>query len=175
MKVRRMMALLALPILLATPVNATEPDPALAAIAGVYKHRFQNGTVQGDEYQSENILEIVPTGPDQAYFRTHLEYFNGHTCDLYGIADWRDGALHFQDRATEGYPACRLRLEVKDGNIVFVDDPDVPCRNDYCGARGSFNLDFKAGEKRRIRYMDRLLASTEYAAAKEAYAARQGQ
>lgn len=172
---KRMIALLMLSVLVAAPAQATEPDPALAAIAGVYKHRFQNGTVQGDKYESENILEIVPTGPDQAYFRTHLEYFNGHSCDLYGIADWHDGALHFQDKPQGDYPACRLRLEVKDGNIVFVDDPDAPCRNDYCGARGSFDLDFKASEKRRIRYMDRLLASEEYAAAKEAYAVRHGE
>lgn len=168
----RLITLLTLLISMTGAALAAEAPADLAAIEGVYKHRFQNGTVQGDKYVSENILEIVPTGPDQAYFRTHLEYFNGHVCDLYGIADWRDGALHFEDTPIRDYPACRLRMEVKGGDIIFVDDKDVPCRNDYCGARGSFGVDFKAGEKRRIRYMERLLQSKEYVAAKEAYEAR---
>lgn len=169
----RLIAVFTLLIPLAGPALAADVSADLAGIAGVYKHRFQNGTVQGEEYESENILEIAPTGSNLAYFRTHLEYFNGHSCDLWGMAEWRDNTLFYQEEETEGYSACRLQLQVKDGDILFMDDPEAPCRDNYCGSRGGFNgVEFKAGQKRQIRYMERLLRSEEFIAAKEAYDSR---
>jgi len=31
----------------------------LDLIAGVYKHRFENGDISGNKYESEDVLEIV--------------------------------------------------------------------------------------------------------------------
>lgn len=170
----RLLVILALAGLLAGAAPAAEKaNPDLAGIEGVYKRRFPNATIQGEEYESEDILEIVPVGPDLAYFRAHLEFYNGHVCDLYGMAEWRDGALVYEEPEADGTAACRLRLEVKGGDITFVDDPDMLCANNYCGARGGFNgAGFTAKQKRTIRYMDRLLRSNEYATAKELYDAR---
>ena len=54
------------------------------ALAGVYKRTFESGNIDGGKYQSENILEIVKVSPSAAYVRTHLEFFNGHVCNIWG-------------------------------------------------------------------------------------------
>ena len=78
--------------------------PALAAdgpidtLAGVYKTQFKNGNIDGGKYDSEDILEIVKVSPTAAYVRTHLEFFNGHVCNIQGVADVEDGALVYRAR-----------------------------------------------------------------------------
>lgn len=145
-------------------VGAAAPPP-LDQLAGVYRERFANGTVDGHDYRSENILEIVPRTPASAYFRTHLEFFNGHSCDIWGIADRQADALVYDGPVNLEGHRCHLRLTVADGKIRFA-DPDGACRADTCGARGGYDgIDFKLGSRQPIRYLDRLLASPEYAEA----------
>src|SRR5258708_32021584 len=56
-------------------------------MAGVYKTKFKNALVGGETYVSENVLEIVPVRGRAAYFRIHLEFYNGHECAISGIAE----------------------------------------------------------------------------------------
>src|SRR5262245_36685250 len=60
----------------------------LAEVAGVYKTQFQNGDIDGDKYQSEDVLEVVPVDDQAAYVRMDLEFFNGHSGRIYGIATY---------------------------------------------------------------------------------------
>lgn len=129
------------------------------SLAGVYKYQFDNGTIDGDEYRSENILELVPHGHRALYFRTELDFYNGHRCSLYGIAHPVKEGFEFRE------DSCRFILKPRNGNITF-EDVEGECRNEYCGARGGFSgVEFTAAQKRPIRYMKRLLRSREYRAA----------
>jgi hypothetical protein len=151
----------------AAPMAMAAPGSAIDDLAGVYKSRFQNGDVDGGKYQSEDVLEIVKTGPGQAYIRTHLEFFNGHSCAIHGIARLEGAALVYRPHDN----GCVLTLK-KDGNRVVFSDAGNECKTQYCGERGAFNgAAFDYGGRRSIRYMERLLASREYA---DAIAERDG-
>src|SRR5436190_18737451 len=69
-----------------SPTAAADGNPRPDQLAGVYKRSFANGTVDGDKYTSEDVLEIVPVGPRTAYVRARLQFYNGHSCSMYGIA-----------------------------------------------------------------------------------------
>lgn len=131
------------------------------SIAGVYKERFKNGDVSGGVYQSENILEIVPYNNGAVYFRTDLEFFNGHSCALSGIAHAISDGYIFKEKSEN----CEFTLQARDGKITFY-DKDGQCRRNTCGARGSYNgIFFTTSQKRPIRYMERLKSSLQYRAA----------
>jgi hypothetical protein len=155
---------------LASPVAAAESID-LDKVAGVYKDRFQNSLVDGSKFTSENILEIVKTSPDEAYFNTHLEFYNGHECELSGLAHVERDALVYRSQLpdTKGESEFRIRLTPK---TVRFEDPDGNYRANYCGERGGFDgIEFKLSARRPIRYMKRLLASDDY---KEAIAEAKG-
>ncbi len=61
----------ALLMMLAATAGAAEPTSLPESMAGVYKHRFANGLVTGEKFQSEDVLEIVPYQAGAAYFRIH--------------------------------------------------------------------------------------------------------
>jgi hypothetical protein len=149
-----------------------------AMMAGVYKIRFQNGTVDGEKYTSENILEVVPVGAASAYFRLHLEFFNGHECALSGVADaaGRDLVYHGPPDV-DGHP-CALTLRHGADGVRLFEAENGACRAQSCGARGGYGYapqaapDFPITGRRAIRYLPRLLASTEYQEAIKEHAAR---
>ncbi len=133
------------------------------ALAGVYKDHFQNGLVTGETYRSEDVLEIVPTGPTAAYVRTILEFYNGHSCSLSGIAHVEGADLVYREPPSKkvGDVPCVLHVARK-GAKVELSDEDGSCKA-YCGARGSLSGDdFPASSRRVIRYMPRLKASREF-------------
>lgn len=104
-------------------------------------------------------------GKDSLYFRTHLEFYNGHQCKLYGIARFTSaGRFVFNDRNPElppGDPHCRLQLAVT-GQEVQLIDPDSSCQR-ACGMRGHIDgAAFPRTERRPIHYMARLKSSREY-------------
>lgn len=146
-------------------------------IAGVYKDRFPNGLVSGETYTSENIMEVVPHAPHAAYITYHLEFFNGHLCSLQGIAEEKNGELLYTEPPQNDAIPCRLRVWLDKGKLMTDDvseyekHPDLygGCRA-YCGARGSFtNVDFNYSTRRKIRYMAKLLKSSDYTDAVAAY------
>jgi hypothetical protein len=74
------------PLLLATTASTLDPAHALA---GRYYRQFPDALVGGEKYTGEDVVEIVPVAAGAAYVRLHLDYYNGHTCALSGIAKAR--------------------------------------------------------------------------------------
>jgi hypothetical protein len=165
----------------AAPKTAVMAAPATgtpALMAGVYKTRFKNGDVEGETYTSENILEIVPYKQNAAYFRLHLEFYNGHECGISGIADVIADRLVYRGKAPGEDSPCILNLRRRPDGVHIWESSDGACRNSTCGARGGYGFksdnpaDFPAATQRQIRYLPRLLASSEYADAIKEYEAR---
>jgi hypothetical protein len=71
-----------------TPKSSSESAVFLGRVAGVYKEQFQNAFVNGEKYPSEDVLEVVPVDSDAAYVRMDLEFSNGHSGRIYGIATY---------------------------------------------------------------------------------------
>jgi hypothetical protein len=131
-------------------------------IAGVYKSRFENGLVDGTKFASEDVLEIVKVSPREAYVRTHLEFYNGHTCAIFGIAKLEGDTLTYRPHDPAQGKQCILTLQRKGDSIVFG-DADHACKDFYCGMRGSFEgAKFAMSHRRPIRYMKVLLGSSQY-------------
>ena len=155
--------LLAVGMIAAAPAMAAGLD--IDKIAGVYKKQFKNGNISGDKYESEDILEIVKVSPTAAYVKTHLEFFNGHVCNIHGVADAEGAALvyHGPDNV-EGKP-CELSVRIERGKVT-LNDKDGHCAIGSCGNRGMYNgTAFELKRRRTIRYMDILLKSDDYKAA----------
>jgi hypothetical protein len=170
----RTIGLLAVCVAMLAGAAHAQPAPS-DRMAGVYKHRFSNGTVDGGTYQSEDILEIVPRDPRTAYVRLHLEFYNGHSCDIYGIATRVGDRLTYHGpNDIDGHP-CVLSVERNDRGIWISEDHNQACRAQTCGARGAYGVhpngepDFKPSERREIRYLERLLKSSQYAEAVAEY------
>lgn len=164
------------------PVGALAKVPVLPSVApqidqitGVYKSRFKNGTVDGQVYMSENILEVVKVTPKTAYFRIHSEFYNGHSCNLWGVADLELDALVYHGGDNYQGQPCELRFTVNKQGII-LNDVNEGCRAFSCGNRGAFDdgthVDYPFTTRRPIRYMARLLVSSEYANAVEQHDAR---
>ncbi len=142
---------------------ATPLDPA--TIAGVYKERFPNGSVNGEKWIGENILEIDPVTASSAYFKAHFEFFNGHQCALHGVADVEGDTLAYHDRSENALIVggqCVLKLRVTKSRLTF-DDPDGNCKKLYCGERGGWDgLTIERSRRRPIRYLELLIHSDDY-------------
>ena len=151
------------------------PSAIINELQGVYKHRFQNGTVDGEKYQSEDIVEIVPFDSTSIYIRTHIEFFNGHQCDISGIARYENGVFvyHSLEKAfgTNLYCTLKVSQDQKKINLTDIDEAnEVSTCSYFCSARGTFNnYSISKSSKRKIRYLDRLKASTQYNSAVEEY------
>lgn len=147
------------PLTIAPTSASTDP---VQALAGRYYDQFQNGFVTGEKYTGEDIVEIVPVRPGAAYVRIHLDYYNGHSCGIFGVAKAQSAALVYRDPSPQ-YDGriCTLRLK-RDGRNLSIDDDGGTCSG-YCGARGSLsNVSLPYSSKRPIRYLARLRASDEY-------------
>jgi hypothetical protein len=138
---------------------------AIKKMEGVYKTRFANSTVHDEKFVSEDILEIVPYGADKIYFRLHLEFFNAHLCDIFGIATYEDGSFVFHGPGGVSEEPCKLTITSVDKSIS-IDDDGGNCRSYSCGARGGYHgAGFPIASRREIRYLKLLKASQEYAEA----------
>jgi hypothetical protein len=172
---RTILAMLALALLSGSAAQAADkrptPSELMHEIDGVYKHRFQNTMVvpgqANESYQSEDVIEVVPYDEEHLYLRAHLEFANGHTCDIAGMAGYEHGAFVYHDPEPpmKGERACALRLHVTDKKLVLTDretpDAEATCRA-YCGARGSLDYEIGRDARREIRYGERLKKSREY-------------
>jgi hypothetical protein len=138
---------------------------AIKRLEGVYKTRFANSTVHDEKFISEDILEIVPYDADKIYFRLHLEFFNAHLCDIFGIAPFEDGSFVFHGPASVSEEPCKLTISAV-GKSISIDDDGGNCRSYSCGARGGYHdAGFPISSRREIRYLKVLKASREYAEA----------
>lgn len=142
---------------------AATPGP-VQSLAGRYSSHFLNGLVDGTTYWSDDVVEIVPVSDDAAYVRVSLQFYNGHSCGIWGVAEAQGNRLVYHDPTQpiiKGERACVLSVSRQGANLLIDDDGDT-CKG-YCGMRGSLmndTLPFKS--RRPITYMARLKASSEY-------------
>jgi hypothetical protein len=146
----------------------------IAGIEGVYKKSVTSAVVdpgggQDKEYVVEDIVEIVRFDDSHVYLRAKLNFYNGHSCSIYGIATYENNAFVYRHSDENSAETCALSV-ASNGEFLLLTDrsgPDAPstCKS-YCGARGSLT-DFKIemSKRRPIRYMNIIKASREYAAA----------
>ena len=173
-------AVLACAALLALPATVSfAADDLATSIEGVYKRRFMNAINAGadrpaERYLAEDVVEIVRQDADHVYLRAYLEFANGHTCSVWGIAgrEGEDFVYRQQTMPAPGEAPCTLKVNVQPGKIV-LDDRDAAgtatCRA-KCGARGTLSgyaVERKA--RRPIRYMNRLQESRQYREAVSEY------
>lgn len=142
---------------------AARADQTVDALAGRYGSHFRNGDVQGDKYWSDDVAEIVAVGPNAAYVRLELEFYNGHMCSISGIGRMEGERIVYDDHGSmvPGEPPCVLSVSRRGGDLL-VDDGGGSCKS-YCGERGSLsNETLPFSSRRSISYMGRLKASQEY-------------
>ena len=160
----------AVPFVAQTPASRSDSAAFLSRVAGVYKAQFQNGNIDGDKYQSEDILEVVPIDDHAAYVRMTLEFFNGHSGGIYGIAIYRKDSLMY-DNGKDGDQRCIIEYIWSSEKVVTKADYDkTPGCSFYHGARGSLDsAEFLVKRKQTIRYMQRLKDSREFGEAMNEY------
>lgn len=147
----------------ASASNPSQAEDLIHKIEGVYKRSFQNGSVQGETYTSENILEIVPYEKDMIYFVIKSYFYNGHSCSVSGIAQYQDGKFIFSPSEPFEDQPCKLNISLKNGHIISIQDVNDVCRRYYCGVRGGLNDEsFTLEKRRKIKYMERILNSRQY-------------
>lgn len=152
---------------------AAGPIDPVNRFAGRYSDHFLNGDVWGESFWSDNVVEIVPVSPDAAYFRILLVFYNGHTCDIYGVAQADGPNLIFHDPTVA---KCTLQIS-KQGNQLLLNelDSDLSCKFNYCGMRGGFDgITLPWRSRRQITYMRILKASSEYRGAIKLWEQRVG-
>jgi hypothetical protein len=140
-------------------------------MAGVYKHRFMSGVVvpgKPDEpYQAEDVIEIVPVDADHMYVRADLNFYNGHQCQISGMARFESGRFVYRDPEPplEKHAPCVLKVGIEKDKLTLSDRDDATGESScwtHCGARGSLSYDIAMAKRRDIRYIDRLKASRQY-------------
>jgi hypothetical protein len=148
-------------------VGATASISPVTDLAGRYSKHWQNGLVDGSTYWSDDVLEIVPVGPGKAYLRASLQFYNGHSCDLAGIAHAEGDALVYRAK-DPNYKGCVFSVRRSGANIALADKDDV-CRSYFCGERGGLNTTdaLPAKSKRPISYMAKLKGSSQFKTAVE--------
>jgi len=156
---------------------AAAPAGDLASrLEGHYSHSFANGLVTGEHFRSTDTMDIVRSGAGAAYVDVHLEFFNGHECNISGVADAKDGALVLK-AGDDDDSRCTLTIAPgvgKDrGKLVFAAEEES-CHY-YCGARGSLDGadDFTLAGRRPLSPAERrkIQGSDDYKAAVTAHAA----
>ncbi len=145
--------------------NSVEATRVISMVEGVYKHRFENANIDGKKYTSEDILELVPVTDDTLYFKIHLEFYNGHECNLFGKAQLRKNGnfIFYQKHPYDPDPNKYIRLQIKPTAEGIILRDDGTERNFQCGTRGGYNkTTFSKKERRVIKYMNRIKLSSDY-------------
>lgn len=152
-----------LAVLLAGFAPSSSP---VRTLAGRYSHHFLTGQVNGPDYWTDDVAEIVPIDAHDAYVRLELKFYNGHLCSIAGVAQAQSEALIYQGSPGDtfaGSSPCRLVVRRKGDALTWNDNNTCKA---HCGERGSFmdgSLPWLS--KRPITYLARLKSSREYNAA----------
>lgn len=150
---------------------ATPPGTTVQSFAGRYSTHFRNGLVSGEEYWSDDVVEIVPVGERAAYIRVSLQFYNGHSCDIWGVGRAEGARLVYRDPNPPPLPTlphCTLSLSHR-GPDLLIEDAENTCKS-YCGMRGSLmHQTLPLTSRRPITYMRRLRDSRNYREAMTAW------
>jgi len=144
-------------------VAAAPADPSpMSAMSGRWSEHMRSGLVDGTEFWVDDVAEIVPVDADHAYLRFALNFYNGHTCTLAGVAGVEGRELVFHDVTDVSGDGVRCTLHVsRKGPDLHWDDAGT-CKS-YCGVRGSFLDGSLPGRSHRpITYLPKLKASSTY-------------
>lgn len=121
--------------------------PLLSKLAGQYTYRFKNGDVSGATYDTTDVVKIYPVSSRRALISFELNFFNGHSCTVYGVANVEGPRLVYRERSdTPDEPACELRVWRDRTKLRWEDGGS--CRS-HCGARGGLSSGEIAFESRR--------------------------
>ena len=156
------------------PTKAAET--IIDSLVGVYKSPVTVMFTGGEKLTTENILEVVKISNETAYFRAVLPGANGHTCNIWGVADVVSDGLSFYTPQMNLGDQCLFKLKASDSRINLSDEPvegkTDGCYFATCGARATYtSQSFELKTRRPIGYMQRLLNSNEYKAATDNRAA----
>ena len=124
--------------------EVTEPgDPqkarqTITAIAGHYRHSFQNGDIDGDKFRSTDTLHIAKASDNSIRYSLNLNFYNGHECTRSGVASFKAGGM-FVDQTADPADgkACFFEI-IPTARGVRLGDPTGVCRESDCGARGGY-------------------------------------
>lgn len=134
---------------------------AAETLAGRYGEHFRNGDVSGRNYWSDNVVEVVPIDSGHAYFRIRLEFFNGHSCGLYGVAQAGTDALKYEAPAVSPFAGCRITI-AHEGDRLRLDDQGGTC-SATCGVRGRYSgAGLPFASRHPIFYEPRLRSSRQF-------------
>ena len=123
-------------------------------IEGVYRRAFRNGDSAGAKYTTTDVLKLVRLDKGAAYFDIALYFFNGHMCELSGIAKAEGGALVYRGATGVGDAICELAIKPARGRIGFADAGER-CRS-TCGARGGYDdAEFSIARRQRMSARER--------------------
>jgi hypothetical protein len=145
------------------------PDRSLNLneLVGVYKARHISRTLNLDRnwerISAEDILEIVQISNSEAYVRLHLEFDNGHECNIHGVSSFGNNTFTYHSMSVRGIPTdCTLTLRAGSPKLT-ISDLGQRCRIISCGARGQYDgTSFDLSARRKIRYLPVILNSPEY-------------
>jgi hypothetical protein len=152
------------------------PKQFIEQVAGVYKMsptRFAFGSPK--TFDSEDILEIVPFDDQSAYVRMKLDFGDGITGDIYGIATYAPpGTLVYDNTwskwraatSTSGDEHCAIKYVWSEETITTQANG---CK-DYHGLMDG--IQFPRAKRATIRYLARLKNSREFKDALEEYSRR---
>jgi hypothetical protein len=145
-------------------VAASAAMPSLvSSLAGRYSRHFNNGLVSGERYQSDDVVEIVPVDAGHAYVRFSLQFYNGHSCSLTGIARAERDELVYREPTSKqvGDTQCTISVRRRGDQLSWTDG-NGSCKA-YCGARGSLtDGGLPWASRRGITYLKRLRGSSQF-------------
>jgi hypothetical protein len=168
---RRFVLALALAALAPALALAAEAPIDLAKLEGVYRKRMPNGDSAGAKYTTTDVLKLVRLDKGAAYFDIALNFFNGHMCELSGIAKAEGGALVYRGATGVGDEICELAIKPARGRIGFA-DKGQRCRS-TCGARGGYaGAEFSIARRQRMSARERRKILAEASDEIEAHRAR---
>jgi hypothetical protein len=113
------------------------PNSPLTELAGRYTYKFKNGDISGATYSSTDVVEVVPLDKRQAEISFDLNFFNGHSCSLYGVAKLEGRKLVYREKSEwlPDEPECRLEIWRDTRNLRWEDQGTC---HFACGSRGGF-------------------------------------
>ncbi len=104
--------------------------------AGHYTVALKKGYLRApDKNKDRDSLDILDEGGQGAFFRIHLDWANGHSCDISGMATrTENGALLYTEPSLHD-TTCTLRIEPNPESLRLL-DPAGACQYIACGRRG---------------------------------------
>lgn len=155
-----------------TKSASVEQKLSLNDVVGMYSESFKNAFISGIEYQSENTLEIIEYSATSVYFQTHLEFANGHMCNLSGIAVIHGNELVYHGSIRDDGQKCEFHIK-KEGDLLKFYDENAVCREHTCGSRGGyFQQTFNNVSRQKIKDENKIKTSPEFQNAVTFYSQR---